>query len=31
LALARRVSGLPKSSRLDLTFGIMDKLRKIAS
>jgi len=31
LALARKVSGLPKSSRLDLTFGIMDKLRKIAS
>jgi len=31
LALARKVSGLPKSSRLDLTFGIMNKLRKIAS
>jgi pilus assembly protein CpaE len=31
LALARKVGGLPKSSRLDLSFGIMDKLRKIAS
>jgi Flp pilus assembly CpaE family ATPase len=31
LALARKVSGFPKTSRLDLTFGIMNKLRKIAS
>ena len=31
LALARKLSGLPQSTRLDLTFGIMNKLRKIAS
>ncbi|MDP8989566.1 MAG: hypothetical protein M3N41_05725 [Acidobacteriota bacterium] len=31
LALARKISGLPQSAHLDLTFGIMNKLRKIAS
>jgi pilus assembly protein CpaE len=31
MALARKVSGLPQSASLDLSFGIMNKLRKIAS
>jgi len=31
LALARTLSGLPKASRIDPTFGIMTKLRKVAS
>ena len=29
-ALARKVSGLPKSSRIEPTFGILSKLRKLA-